>query len=86
MVVKLYSGNHHLTYEREYIARVSGGLVHDTGKGSNMDKKMTVKKDKGRSLGILVKLSQTWSQAYHTRAVFLAFPAVALLSSSTSFN
>jgi len=51
MVIKLYSGNHHLTYERKQISRVSGGLVNETGKGSNMDKIITVKRQQWKGPG-----------------------------------
>ena len=74
MVLKLCSRNHHLTYEREYIARVSGGLVHETGKWSNMNRKKTVKKDKGRSLETLVILSQAWTHSLPHRGCVSCFP------------
>jgi len=51
MVIKLYSGNHHLTYEREQILRVSGGLVHETKKESNMDKTITLKRQQRKGPG-----------------------------------
>ena len=75
MVIKLYSGNHHLTYEREQIWRVSGGLVHETGKVSNTDKKMTVFWLQGKGLEISVILYQPCSHRLPKKGYVSFFPA-----------
>ena len=87
VVIKLYSRYHHLTYEREYISRVSGGLGDGNKKRikhgwDNNSQKTT--RERARSLSLCcISLAPT---VYHTRAELLAFPAVALLCGSASFD
>ena len=78
----LSSENYLLTCE----TKVSGGLVHETGKRSNMDKKITVKKRQGKGLGDFRNVVCLSPTAYHKRAVFLALPTIALLHGSISFG
>ena len=85
VVIELYSRNHHLTYETEYISRVSGGLLHETGKGSNMEKIITVKRQQGEGPGDFCSILCFHPTSSFTSAVTW-FPAVALLRGSTSFD
>ena len=47
-VIKLYPGNHHLTYEREWNSRVSEDMVHETRKGTQMHNIILVKGQQGK--------------------------------------
>ena len=87
MVVKLYSGNHHLAYEREQISRVSGGLGNGNRKKikhewDNNSQKTT----RERAWSLLLYCISFAPTGYPTRAELLAFPAVAFLCGSTSFD
>lgn len=75
LVIKLNSGNHHLTYEeykfqefQEYKCRAEK---------SNMDRILTVKRQQGKGPGdFRYIVSSLVPTGYPTRAAFLAFPAL----------
>ena len=63
-----------------------GGLVHETGKGSTRIRKITVKKGQGKGPGDFCNIVPALVPQPTTQGLFLAFPEVAFLRGSTSFN
>ena len=87
VVIELYSRNHHLTYETEYISRVSGGLLQWNRKrlkhGKDNNSQKTTRERAWRLLLYCISLAPT---GYPTGTVFLAFQAAVLLCGSISLD